>query len=65
MKKDLLTLIAQSKARVASMTPVELEEMHRQQRESYVRSIVDWPKPKFEWVDGVKVYASYADYCND
>lgn len=44
----------------------EQQELHRQaQRESFVRSIVDWPKPNYHWENGVKVYHSYEDYCND
>lgn len=49
----------------AKMTPEEKEEMHRKQRESWVRAEMNWPKPKFTWVNGVKVYDSYEDYCND
>jgi len=39
--------------------------MHEAQRQSWVRSVVEWPKAKYKWVDGVKVYDSYSDYCND
>jgi hypothetical protein len=61
----LLALTEESKRRVAAMTPDELAAMHVEQRESFVRAEMSWPKPKFEWVNGVKVYASYEDYCND
>jgi len=47
------------------MTPAEREEMYRQQREGYARAEASWPKPRYQWVDGVKVYESYEDYCND
>jgi len=58
-------LLKEFAAKAAAMSPTEREEMYRQQRESYVRSITNWPKPKFRWVNGVKVYDSYEDYCND
>lgn len=65
MSAELTKLIEESKARVAAMSPDERADMCRKQAESWVRSIVDWPKPQYGWVNGVKVYASYADYCND
>lgn len=61
---ELLEKLRLSKERVEAMTPEEREEMRRQQRESWVRGEMGWPKPKFTYVDGVKVYASYEDYCN-
>lgn len=60
---ELLALIEESKRRVAAMTPDEVEAMLRVQRAGYARAEASWPKPKFEWVNGVKVYASYEDYC--
>ena len=65
MDKKLEELLAEAKRRVAAMTPEELEAMLKVQREGYARAEASWPKPKFEWKDGVKVYASYEDYCND
>lgn len=65
MSDELTDLIEQSKRRVEAMTPEAREAMYRQQREGYAKSETSWPKPKFEWVNGVKVYASYEDYCND
>ncbi|MGY2995429.1 hypothetical protein [Mesorhizobium sp. URHB0026] len=62
---DLARLLAESRKRVAAMSSEELSAMHQAQRESWARSITEWPKPKFDWIDGVKVYASYEDYCND
>jgi hypothetical protein len=47
------------------MTPEQRAEMLRAQGESWARSEAAWPKPKYEWRNGVKVYASYEDYCND
>lgn len=62
---ELLRLIEENKRRVDAMTPDEVEAMLREQRDGYARAEASWPKPKFEWIDGVKVYASYEDYCND
>jgi hypothetical protein len=48
-----------------AMTP-EQQAAHREaQRQSYVRAEMSWPKAKFKYIDGVKVYDSYEDYCND
>ncbi len=52
-------------ARMRTMTESEYNDMIRKQRESYARSIAEWPKPKYHWENGVKVYNSYEDYCND
>lgn len=65
MSDELTALVEESKRRVAAMTPEAREAMYRQQREGYANAEASWPKPKYEWVNGVKVYASYADYCND
>jgi hypothetical protein len=62
-RPDLDELIEQSKARVAAMTDEEREAMYAAQRESYVRGEMSWPKPRYRFVDGVKVYDSYEDYC--
>jgi len=64
MSPELIILLEQSKAKLAAMTPEEKEAMYKAQRESYVRAEMSWPKPKFKWVNGVKVYASYEDYLN-
>jgi hypothetical protein len=58
-------LLKQSKAKVDSMSPEEKEAMLKAQRESWVRAEMSWPKPKFKWVNGTKVYYSYEDYCAD
>jgi hypothetical protein len=65
MPGDLAELFARAEQRWATMTPEEQEAMLAEQRASYARSIADWPKPKYRWIDGVKVYDSYEDYCND
>lgn len=64
-KLSLSVLLEQAKARWAAMTPEQQEAELRQQREGYARAEASWPKPKYAWVNGVKVYASYEDYCND
>jgi hypothetical protein len=61
---SLEVLLAEALERVKAMTPEQREEMWRKQRESYVRAELNWPKPKFAWVNGVKVYASMDDYHN-
>ncbi len=65
MDEKLEQLIAESKKRVAAMTLAELDAMVRRQIEGVAKAEASWPKSKFEWVEGVKVYASYEDYCND
>jgi hypothetical protein len=65
MTPELEKLIEQARKLVDAMSPEELAAMHKVQRESWVRGEMNWPKPKFKWVNGVKVYDSYEDYCND
>lgn len=62
---DLEELLKQSAAKVAAMTPEERETMYKAQRESFIRGEMGWPKAKFKWINGVKVYDSYEDYVND
>lgn len=62
---ELAELLKRAAAQVAAMSPAEREEMYRQQRDSYVRAEMSWPKANYKWVNGVKVYDSYEDYCND
>jgi len=64
-KLDLQVLLMRAKEWYKHATPEQIEEMKRLQRESWVRAEASWPKPRFHWVDGVKVYESYEDYCND
>ncbi len=64
-RTELTRLLHEAAAHVAAMTPEAREEMFRAQRESWVRSIALWPKAKFKWIDGVKVYDSLEDYYND
>ena len=65
MDEKLKLLIEKSKEAIAKMSPEELEAMLQQQKESYVRAEMAWPKPRYRWENGVKVYESYSDYCND
>lgn len=44
MTPELEELLRLSKIYVESLTPLELEEMHAQQRDSYVRSELQWAK---------------------
>jgi hypothetical protein len=65
MSDDLKQLLAKAQERFDAMTPAEQEAMFKAQREGYARAEASWPKPNYQWVDGVKVYASYENYCND
>lgn len=65
MSKTLDELLKESAAIVAAMSPAEKADMIRQQGESWARAEASWPRAKYKWVNGVKVYNSYADYCND
>ena len=65
MNDELIELLRLSKLKVDAMSPEEKEEMFKQQRESWVRGEMSWPKAKYKRVNGVKVYESYEDYCND
>ena len=64
-RSELDELLAKSKAYVDSLTPEEKREMIRKQGESWARAEANWPKPKFHYENGVKVYHSYEDYLND
>lgn len=65
MDQKLKELLEASKKLVDAMTEEQKERMYAAQRGSWVRSIVDWPKPKYKWINGVKVYDSIEDYYND
>ncbi len=65
MSPELEQLIEEAKALVDVMTPEQKEAMFKAQHESWVRAEMSWPKSKFKWINGVKVYDSYEDYCND
>ena len=65
MTESVDELLRRAAAEVKAMSPEAREEMLRRQRDSWVRAELSWPKPKFKMVDGVKVYDSYEDYCDD
>jgi hypothetical protein len=58
-------LIKEAQAKFDALTPEQQAEHRRLQKESYVRAEMSWPKPKYHWENGVKVYHSFEDYCND
>lgn len=62
---ELEKLMHQAKVRFDALTPEQQAEVYRQQSEGYALAEASWPKAKFKWENGVKVYASYEDYCND
>lgn len=63
MASDMQELLRRANAKVAAMTQEERVVMRSAQRESWVRGEMSRPKPKYKWVDGVKVYDIYEDYC--
>lgn len=65
VRDDLKEKLRLARERFEAMPLEEQEAMMRQQREGYARAEASWPKPKFKFVNGVKVYDSYEDYCND
>lgn len=62
---ELTKLLQESVAEFKTCSPEQQQEIMRIQKEGYVRAEMSWPKPNFSWKDGVKVYASYEDFCND
>jgi hypothetical protein len=58
-------LIKEAQAKFDALTPEQQAEHRRLQKESYVRAEMSWPKPKYHWENGIKVYHSFEDYCND
>lgn len=65
MDDKLMKLLEEAKRKVSNMSQEELKQMLEEQKKSFVRSELSWPKAKYKMVDGVKVYDSYEDYCND
>jgi hypothetical protein len=61
---ELAELLTKAREIYDAMSPEEKRAAHEAQRQSWVRAEMSWPAPKFKWVDGVKVYDSYEDYCN-
>lgn len=64
-RPELDALLAKTKAEVDAMTPAQREAMLHVQAESWARAEASWPKPRFHYENGVKVFDSYEDYCND
>lgn len=62
---QLVKLLEEAAKRVAAMPLAEREAMFKQQRDGWVRAEMSWPKAKYRWINGVKIYDSYEDYCND
>lgn len=63
-RSELSRLIKESIARFEALPPEQQKAMRDAQRESWVRAELSWPKPRFKYENGVKVYESYSDYCN-
>jgi len=63
--EHLAELIAKAKATWDALTPEQQRAELALQRENLVRTEMAQPPAKYEIVNGVKVYASYEDYCND
>jgi hypothetical protein len=64
-RPELEALIKAAKEKLDAISPEEREKLLKAQRESWVRAEKNWPKAKFSFVNGVKVYESYEDYIND
>lgn len=62
---DLQKMVDEAMAKFNALTPEQQAEHRRLQRESWVRAEMSWPKSNYHWENGVKVYHSYEDYCND
>lgn len=65
LRPELQKLVDDSVARFNALTPGQQEAHRDAQRKSWVRAEMSWPKAKFKWVNGAKVYDSYDDYVND
>lgn len=62
---ELKVLVDAAQRRYDALSPEQKADHDKAQRDSFVRSITEWPKPNYRWENGVKVYDSFADYCND
>lgn len=60
-----MKLLEEAVAAFKALSPEEQEHMIAAQKESFIRAEMSWPKSKFHYENGVKVYHSYEDYCND
>lgn len=62
---EVKDLVDEAYRRYYAMTPEQQADMWRQQRGGYAKAEASWPRPKYKYVNGAKVYDSYTDYCND
>jgi hypothetical protein len=64
---ELTDLLQRAQIAFNAMSPEEKAAMQQAQLESWVRAemLRASTKPKFHLENGVKVYHSYEDYCND
>ena len=58
-------LIKKTAADFAALSPKAQKALLRQQAEAAAKATKSWPKAKFHWKNGVKVYESMDDYHND
>jgi len=64
MPVPLDRLLAEAKKKWDAMSDEEKQAQIKAQAQSWARAEASWPKPRFKYVNGVKVYGSYEDYCN-
>ena len=57
--------LKKSAVNFVALSPEARDALLKQQRASYVKTEIPWPKAKFHWENGVKIYESLEDYCND
>lgn len=60
MPDELKDLLEEALNHVAQMTPEEYETTINTQCEGYSKP---WPRVECTYINGVKVYARYEDYC--
>lgn len=64
-RPKLEALLTEAKRLVEAMSPEQKDAMLRAQAESWARAEASWPRPRFHYVNGIKVYDSFEDYRND
>lgn len=64
-REELDKLVKESIARFNALPVEEQQKIRQQQRDGYVKAEMSWPKPKYHWENGIKVYDSLDDYYND
>lgn len=65
MTPELEALLQKARDWYKNASQEEIDAMLKKQAEGWARAEASWPKAKYKWIDGVKVYDSYEDYCND